>query len=184
MWLLVYRLVHSRDTSTHRGSKYLIFFRNVGKSRWLTVHHHADYVACRFIMNDATHAVKFAKVVEVSTCFRYEFLPPPPHSFLLLLLTPSLRLFIRKSPPRATHFRNGPYRARMGRRLEEKIYFVIMKITDLQRVRSTLPPFSGADRGNTSKRISWNAYFPSETTRNQVHDLYGARSCEKKNIDK
>lgn len=59
--------------------------------------------------------------------------------------TPPPRLFTRESSPRATHFRNGPYRARMGRRLEGKIYFVIMKIADLQRVRSTPPPFSGAD---------------------------------------
>jgi len=59
------------------------------------------------------------------------------------LLPSPFRLFPRESFAPATHFRNGPYRVRMERRLEGKIYFVIMKIADLQRVRSMLQPFPG-----------------------------------------
>lgn len=76
----------------------------------------------------------FTKAVAVRTCLRV-FLPLLEFVFLSA-----------SRSPRATHFWNGPYRVRMGRRLEGKIYFVIMKIADLQRVRS-LQPFLGRTGG-------------------------------------
>lgn len=137
-------------------------------------------MAMRFITDDTSHGIAvratralrfylhfnarllFAKAVAVRTCLRVFF-------FLLLhfVFLPASR------SPRATHFRNGPYRVRMGRRLEGKIYFVIMKIADLQRVRSTLQPFLGRTDGRMvetrADEFLWNAYLPSETFHSKLN---------------